>query len=66
MEEKVRKYKKIIGFVAFIVIICILFSKVTWLFRGNGSESREDILGFDNEKCDIEHLASDLSDESEK
>lgn len=48
---KYSKYKKIIGFVSFIIIIAVLFSKVTWLFRGNDVEAREDILGYGNENA---------------
>ncbi len=58
----IRKYKKIIGFVSFIIIITVLFSKVTWLFRGNSVEAREDILGYGNEKCSIDVILFDGSD----
>ena len=58
----IQKYKKIIGFVSFIIIIAVLFSKVTWLFRGNDVEAREDILGYGNEKCSIDVILFDGSD----
>lgn len=60
--ENAQKCKDLIGFIVFILIIAFLFSKVTWLFRGNGAEAREDILGFDNEKCDIDVILFDGSD----
>ena len=58
----IQKYKKIIGFVSFIIIIAVLFSKVTWLFRGNDVEAREDILGYGNEKCSIDVILFDGRD----
>lgn len=60
--KKVIKCKEIIGFVIFLFIICFLFSRATWLFRGNDAEAREDILGVDNEKCDIDVILFDGSD----
>ena len=64
VTKGLKKYKKIIGFIVFAILIIFLFSKVTWLFRGNETEAREDILGFDNEKSDIDVILFDGSDES--
>lgn len=62
VTKGLKKYKKIIGFIVFAILIIFLFSKVTWLFRGNETEAREDILGFDNEKSDIDVILFDGSD----
>ena len=46
--------KQIVGFVIFAVILVALFCNLTWLFRGNGSEAREEIGGFRNQgKIDV-------------
>lgn len=36
--------------ILFLVILLILFAKITWLFRGNELEAREDIQGFKNQE----------------
>lgn len=47
--KKGTKFKKVLSFVVFIMIAGILLEKVSWLFRANSRESREDIVGFANE-----------------
>lgn len=54
--------KKILGFTVFMFIIAIIFSNITWIFRGNGTEAREDILGFKNEKNKIDVILFGGSD----
>ena len=49
MKESKRVIKNIIEFVIFIGIIALIFSKVTWIFRSNNRENRENILGFKNQ-----------------
>lgn len=44
-----EKSKKIIELVVFLSIVLILFCKLTWLFRSNSGEAREDIQGFKNQ-----------------
>ncbi len=41
--------KRVAGFLIFAVVIVALFCNLTWLFRGNGSEAREEIGGFRNQ-----------------
>ena len=60
--NKRQKYKEAAGFFVFVIIIVFLFSKVTWLFRGNAEEAREAVQGFKNEKCDIDIILFDGSD----
>ena len=51
---KKNRVKQIAGFVIFIFLITALFCNLTWLFRGNGSEAREEIGGFKNQgKIDV-------------
>ena len=42
--------KKFTAFCIFMAILIFLFSKVTWIFRANGEEAREDIAGFKNQE----------------
>ena len=49
MKEKNIKIKRMIEFIVFLLISCILFEKVTWIFRSNGEEAKEDICGFKNQ-----------------
>ena len=42
--------KKSLQFTAFIILLLFVFSKVTWVFRSNSGEAREDIQGFKNQK----------------
>ncbi len=49
MEKMKDKLKKITAFVLFMGIIIFLFCKATWIFRANGEEAREDIVGFKNQ-----------------
>lgn len=44
-----QKIKTLIIFVCFLIVLYCVFSRVTWLFRSNGSEAREDIYGFRNQ-----------------
>lgn len=46
MEDVFRKIKNFIAFCVFMGIIVCLFGKITWIFRLNTGEAREDILGF--------------------
>lgn len=46
LSEKIRR---IIEFIVFMGIILVLFCKLTWLFRSNSGEAREDIQGFKNQ-----------------
>lgn len=62
MTNNVFRYKEFWGFVFFILILAVLFLKVTWLFRGNSVESREDIQGYYNEQCGIDVILFDGSD----
>lgn len=48
--ETVRKTKKMIGLLIFLLIVFFLFDRITWLFRGNEIEGREDIVGIKKEK----------------
>lgn len=49
-----NKLKHIIQCVIFFVIFFGVFSKITWMLRGNDSEAREDIYGFRNQgKVDV-------------
>ena len=49
-----KKIRRIIEFIIFMVIILALFCKLTWLFRSNSGEAREDIQGFKNQgKIDV-------------
>lgn len=43
-----EKIKKALSFVAFMVILCLVFNKVTWVFRYNTVASRRNIVGYDN------------------
>ncbi len=49
MKEKNIKIKRMIEFIVFLLISCILFEKVTWILRSNGEEAKEDICGFKNQ-----------------
>ena len=40
MKEKNVKIKRMIEFIVFLLISCILFEKVTWIFRSNGEEAK--------------------------
>lgn len=40
--------KNTVSCALFLVILFNLFCNITWLFRGNGTEAREDIQGFKN------------------
>ena len=42
-------FKNINSCIVFLIILLVLFCKITWLFRGNGIEAREDIQGFKNQ-----------------
>ena len=44
-----QKFKTLITFICFLIILYCVFSRVTWLFRSNGIEAREDIYGFRNQ-----------------
>lgn len=48
-NSKFKMIKKILNFIIFAVILCFIFNKVTWIFRGNHIEARENIQGFINE-----------------
>ena len=48
--KKFVKIKEIVECVIFLVIVLFLLCKVTWIFRANKTEAREDILGFKNEE----------------
>ena len=50
MSKKNKKVNHIFSFVFFSIIVLILFCKVSWIFRANDSGSRENIVGFHNEK----------------
>lgn len=60
--KKMSVLKEVTGFIAFMLIICIIFSGITWVFRGNDSESREDILGFRNEINNMDVILFGASD----
>jgi len=45
-----EKIKSIIGFLFFIAILLFLFTKVTWLFRGNDVEARTGLVAFKNQE----------------
>lgn len=49
MKKSYKKIKNLIEFFAFVGIILFIFCKVSWLFRLNGGEAREDIVGFKNQ-----------------
>ena len=52
--DRKEKLKKIIACILFISIVFFLLCKVTWIFRGNKSEAREDIAGFKSQgKIDV-------------
>lgn len=46
--DTVNKIKKAASFIAFMVIICFVFSKVTWVFRYNSEAARQNIVGMNN------------------
>ena len=51
---KKNTVKQVAGFLIFVFLITALFCNLTWLFRGNGSEAREEIGGFKNQgKIDV-------------
>lgn len=54
--------KKIIGFVVFLSIAASVFSNITWIFRGNLTQSREIIFGFKNESNNIDVILFGASD----
>ena len=41
--------KKVVGAITFLMLLYQLFSALTWLYRGNDVEAREDIVGFRNQ-----------------
>lgn len=46
---KDTRIKNVVNFIIFLMIVCFIFVKVTWIFRGNAVEAREDVSGFTNE-----------------
>ena len=59
MKEKTaiwanRKTRHVINALVFIVVLVILIRSLTWLFRANDIESREDIIGFENTEENID------------
>ena len=41
--------KQVAGFLIFVLILAVIYCSLTWLFRGNGSEAREEICVFKNQ-----------------
>lgn len=44
-----NQIKTVFSFILFIVILCSVFCRISWLFRSNNAESREDIYAFRNQ-----------------
>lgn len=44
-----QNLKSLIKFICFLIVLYCVFSRVTWLYRSNGIEAREDIYGFRNQ-----------------
>ncbi len=49
-----QSIKDLAGAIIFLLVLLILVSKISWIFRGNDTEARENILGFGNEKCSVD------------
>lgn len=53
MNNNINKASKkiitVIKFCCFLFLLYCVFCRVTWIFRGNGGEGREDIYGFRNQ-----------------
>lgn len=44
-----EKLKNLLKFIVFLMILYLVFNRITWIFRSNGTEAREDIYGFRNQ-----------------
>lgn len=49
MEGLNKTLKNIVNIIGFISLIIFLFCKISWIFRSNSLEAREDIVGFKNQ-----------------
>lgn len=49
MMKHKNTIKSMFGFIVFILISVTIFSKVTWLLRGNDEEAKTDLIGYKNQ-----------------
>ena len=53
-KNRINRIKKIFGCICFIILLGLWISKLSWSFRANKMESREDVVGLNTVQGDID------------